>query len=160
MAVFCGQKDIRIKFSPFWTFVNILVSSSQLLVIKYLLGNHLKNNPIGSIHDNPIYEHLHSEGSLSNVRLLHQRIEHVFIAVVCLHVLSALLTTILIFYDSLMCWCFPCCLGEGEAAVFDPEHPELNLAWRNGNVVDLDQEDEAQLDIDDENSLSMEIKIA
>ena len=161
LAVFYGQRDIRIKFSPIWTFVNFLVSSSQVLVIKFLLANHLEKDKDGDIHNNPIYDDLKPDGSLGKVRLFHQRIEYVFTAVVCLHVLSALLTTILIFYDSLMCWCSPCCLGEGEATVFDPEHPELNLTWRNGNVVDLDQEDGAKLDDnDDENGVSMEIKIA
>ena len=158
-------------FSPIWTFVNFLVSSSQVLVIKFLLGIHLENHPIDPPTNNTLIYNPQPNESLKAVKLqpneipeavklLHQHIADVFIAVVCLHVLSALLTTILIFYDSLMCWCSPSCLGEGEATVFDPEHPELNLAWRDGNVVDLDQEDGAHLDIDNENSLSMEIKIA
>ena len=53
-------------------------------------------------------------------------------------------------------------MGEGEWTVFDPEHPELNLALRDGNnVVDLDEEDGEQLaNIDDENAVPMDIKIS
>ena len=156
MAVFYGQKDVRIKFSPIWTLVNFLVSSSQVLVIKYLLGVHLLDKPNHGKEFDP-----QPDGSLKTVLVLHQHIEEVFLAVVCLHVLSALLTTILIFFDSLFCWCSPGFLGEGEWTVFDPEHPESNLALREGNVVDLDKEDGEQLaNIDDEYAVPMGIKIS
>ena len=157
MAVFYGQKDVRIKFSPIWTLVNFLVSSSQVLVIKYLLGVHLKVDPN---HGGDFYLP-QPDGSLKTVKVLHKHIEEVFLAVVCLHVLSAMLTTILIFFDSLFCWCSPSFLGEGEWTVFDPEHPESNLALRDGNVVDLDKEDGEQLaNIDDANAVPMGIKIS
>ena len=29
--------------------------------------------------------------------------------------------------------------------MFDPEHPETNLVWRNGDIVDLDQEEEDKM---------------
>ena len=157
MAVFYGQKDVRIKFSPIWTLVNFLVSSSQVLVIKYLLGVHLIDDPN---HGGDFYLP-QPDGSLKTVKVLHKHIEEVFLAVVCLHVLSAMLTTILIFFDSLFCWCSPSFLGEGEWTVFDPEHPESNLALRDGNVVDLDKEDGEQLaNIDDANAVPMGIKIS
>ena len=34
--------------------------------------------------------------------------------------------------------------------MFDPEHPETNLVWRNGDIVDLDKEEEDIVDIDKE----------
>ena len=165
MAVFYGQKDVRIKFSPIWTLVNFLVSSSQVLVIKYLLGVHLVDDPI---HRSANQEDGDGESSTTSrpevgtvVRLLHEHIDQVFLAVVCLHVLSALLTTILIFFDYLFYWCSPGFLGEGQWTVFDPEHPESNLALREGNVVDLDKEDGEQLaNIDDEYAVPMGIKIS
>ena len=43
--------------------------------------------------------------------------------------------------------------------MFDPEHPETNLVWRNGDIVDLDKEEEEivginkeEEDIKDENT--------
>ena len=156
MAVFYGQKDVRIKFSPIWTLVNFLVSSFQVLVIKYLLGVHLLDNPNHGENFDP-----QPDGSLKTVMVLHQHIEQVFLAVVCLHIISAMLTTVLIFFDSLFCWCSPGFLGEGMWTVFDPEHPESNLALRDGNVVDLDKEDGKQLaNIDDENAVPMGIRIS
>ena len=165
MAVFYGQKDVRIKFSPIWTLVNFLVSSSQVLVIKYLLGVHLIDDPIHREDRDEDGDGTSSTTSRPEVgtvvRILHEHIEQVFLAVVCLHVLSALLTTILIFFDSVFCWCSPGFLGEGEWTVFDPEHPESNLALRDGNVVDLDKDDGEQLaNVDDENALAMGIKIS
>ena len=153
MAVFYGQKDVRIKFSPIWTLVNFLVSSFQVLVIKYLLGVHLLDNPNHGENFDP-----QPDGSLKTVMVLHQHIEQVFLAVVCLHIISAMLTTVLIFFDSLFCWCSPGFQGEGEWTVFDPEQPESNLALRDGNVVDLDKEDGEQLaNIDDAVPMGIQI---
>ena len=96
---------------------------------------------------------------LYTVRVLHQHLEQVFLTVVCLQVLSNLLPTILNFFDSLFCWCSPGFLGEGMWTVFDPEHPESNLALRDGNnVVDLDEEDGEQLaNIDDAVPMGIQI---
>ena len=44
-----------------------------------------------------------------------------------MHILSAILTGIFIFYDSLCCCCCTCWLGSGETRVFDPDHPEARM---------------------------------
>ena len=30
--------------------------------------------------------------------------------------------------------------------MFDPDHPEANLVWRNGKVIDLDKDDNNKLE--------------
>ena len=94
-----------------------MYSSSHVLVMKHLLGAHL--NHLADPNHGKVY-HPQPDGSLYTVRVLHQHLEQVFLTVVCRHVLSNLLPTILNFFDSLFCWCSPSFLG----------HLESNLALR------------------------------
>ena len=102
ISIFRGPNDTRIKFSPIWTLVNFVIASLQIFVMGRLLNDHLHHHPI-------------EEGAdLEHAKWLHIYIKEFFYAVIALHLCSALLTTIYIFYDSLFCWCCPCWLGASE----------------------------------------------
>ena len=105
-----------------WTIVNILLSSFQIAVVGYLLAHHLEHHPI-----NP-------SDSKAIVSWMHYHVEQFYYAVIGLHVVSGVLTTILLCWDSLMCCCCPCWLGEGEWRVLNPDNPEARLVWRGGRV--------------------------
>ena len=117
MSVFQGKRDLRIKFSPFWTIVNFILSSLQICVGGYLLSLHLEHHPIDT--------------SDATVSWLHVNVKNFYYAVIGLHITSAVLTTILIFWD----W-----MWEGEWRVHDPDNPEANLFWRDGRVVNLEDD--------------------
>lgn len=139
--------DKRIRFSKFRTFGNFLLSSLQTVGLGLLrYGHKIHKHPNSIIEvekveviDDVLYEifHIHIKG-LSYKGIL--------IVIVSLHCVTALFTTIFILYDSLFCWCCSCCLGAGGSAVFDPDHPEANLVWRNGKVIDLDKDDNNKLE--------------
>ena len=109
--------------------INFLLSSLQICVVGYLLSLHLEHHPIDT--------------SDLTVSWLHVRVRKFYFAVIGLHIISGVLTTILIFWDWLMCCCCSCWLGEGEWRVHDPDNPEANLVWRDGSVVNL-EDDQAQ----------------
>ena len=146
MSIFKGKKDLRIKFSPFWTLVNFCVSSTQILVIALLLGENLRMFPIVSTPTEPWF--------FSSL-LQHRYVREFFGLIVGIHILSGLLSAIFIFYDSLCCWCCQCWFGEGKCyycnitityylylgdwAVFDPKCPEANLVWKSGEIVVIEK---------------------
>ena len=92
MSIFKGKKDVRIKFSPIWTLVNFCVSSTQILAIGLLLREHLIMFPIGH----------HHIGLDLFLILDHNYVREFFAFIVSLHIFSGLLTTIFIFYDSMI----------------------------------------------------------
>ena len=66
--------------------------------------------------------------------------KYVYGVMLVLHATVAVLTTLFIFWDSLMCCCCTCWLGAAEWRVYDPENPQASLVWREGKVVNLDRE--------------------
>ena len=54
--------------------------------------------------------------------------------------IPSLLTLIFLFYDNLCCCCCACCLGAGEWTVFDPENPQAILVWKDGQIMDMEEE--------------------
>lgn len=105
-----------------WTMINFLLSSLQILAVGYLLAHHLEHHPI-------------PKDSKAIVSWMHYHVEQFYHAVIGLHVVSGVLTTLLLCWDSIMCCCCSCWLGEGEVRVHDPDHPEATLVWRGGRVV-------------------------
>ena len=59
-------------------------------------------------------------------------------------IIASLLTLIFLFYDHLFCCFCACCLGAGEWRVLDPENHEAILVWRNGEIIDKDEEEEGK----------------
>ena len=137
MSIFRGKRDLRVKLSPMWTMINFLLSSLQISFVGYLLADHLKHHPI----------HTHDSKVKVVVSWMHYHVKDFYHAVIGLHVVSGLLTAILLGWDSLMCCCCPCWLGEGEWRVYDPDNPEARLVWRGGRVVgEEDKHDEEMTD--------------
>ena len=51
------------------------------------------------------------------------------------HLLGIVFSLMVIFYDNICCCCCGCCLGAEERMVYDPDHPEAELLWRDGQVL-------------------------
>ena len=118
--------------------INFLLSSLQVFVVGYRLTLHLEHHPIPTDHND------------ATVSWLHYNVLKFYFAVVGLHITSGVLTTILIFWD----W-----LWAGEWRVHDPDNPEANLVWRDGRLVNL-EDDRAQKEIrisGNENQRSVEL---
>ena len=47
--------------------------------------------------------------------------------------------TILFLMFDISCCCCACWRGQQEVVVYDPDHPEASLVWRDGEVVDLEK---------------------
>ena len=139
MSVFCGPKDSRIRFSKSWTLFNFFLSTLQILGCGALLYEHVY---IAKGYDNAAevigfiwakIDWLHPNFQIVSYK-------YIFGVMLVLHATVAVLTTLIIFWDWVMCCCCPCWLGEGEWRVYDPDQPGSNLVWRGGSVVNLDRE--------------------
>ena len=56
---------------------------------------------------------------------------------VVLHILGVICTVSFIWFDHIFCCCCACWRGHQEVVVYDPDHPEASLVWRDGEVVDI-----------------------
>ena len=118
MNTFCGDRDVRIKFSPLYTWINTLLSSVyDGIVITVLSGPEYNQVYIAT-------EHHHSAKLWTPF----------FVSgIVC--------TAILLYYDHM----FPCCCDcwlqpPGQVSVYDPDNPELELVWRDGRAEEVSNE--------------------
>ena len=140
----CGPKDARIRFSRSWTLLNFFVSSLQILGCAVLFYHHSYHHCI--MHHCVTEEHTEViKFIFTEIDWLHPNFKHVsykyIVSIIfILHATVAVLTTLFIFWDWLMCCCCSCWLGAGEWRVHDPDNPEANLVWRDGRVVNLDRE--------------------
>ena len=102
------QQDCRVSFSPLFSIINMIISSIGLAsVMAY----------VQSANDVPDVE----------VNLL-------FLTFL---VLGSVFSLMVIFYDNIFCRCCGCCLEAEERMVYDPNHPEAELLWRDGQVKKL-----------------------
>ena len=128
MNTFCGDRDVRIKFSPLYTWINMILSSVYGgLVITVLSGPEYKQVYIAPEHHHPAK--LWTPFFVSGI--------------VC--------TAIFLYYDHM----FPCCCDcwlqpPGQVSVYDPDNPELELVWRHGRVEEVSEEEDEEENEKDE----------
>ena len=122
MNTFCGDRDVRIKFSPLYTWINTLLSSVYGGIVITVLSGHEYNQVYIAT------EHHHSAKLWTPF----------FVSgIVC--------TAILLYYDHM----FPCCCDcwlqpPGQVSVYDPDNPELELVWRDGRVEEVNKEEDEE----------------
>ena len=55
------------------------------------------------------------------------------------HIIGVICTVLLLLFDRICCCC--CCCdcwrGQQEVVVYDPDHPEASLVWRDGEVINI-----------------------
>ena len=114
-----GVRDVRVKFSPLYTMINIILSTVYGLTIKAVLtkkGMNKSNFFFGLAYDS-------------------------FIVCAPLFSFGIVSTAIFIYYDLVFCCCCDCCLlPPGQISVYDPDNPEKELVWRHGRVEEVSQE--------------------
>ena len=135
---FCGDRDVRIKFSPLYTWINIIISSVYGgIVITVLSGPEYNQVYIAPKH--------HHAAKLWTPFFVS--------GIVC--------TAILLYYDHM----FPCCCDcwlqpPGQVSVYDPDNPELELVWRDGRVEEVSkQEDEEENEKDEKIKEAEEVDV-
>ena len=111
----CGQKDTRIGFSKLWTLINFLISSAFLSGVMYWVHTLLLDDDVYS----PYWLYF---------------VPGFLYVGTPLHILSAVLTATLLWFDNLCCCCCECGSGVAEVVIYDPSNPEANLVWREGQV--------------------------
>ena len=57
------------------------------------------------------------------------------------HILGVICTLSFIWFDHICCCCCDCCRGQQEVVVYDPDHPEASLVWRDGEVIEKKEEE-------------------
>ena len=55
--------------------------------------------------------------------------------------LGVICTLSFIWFDNICCCCCDCCRGQEEVVVYDPDHPEASLVWRDGEVMEKKEEE-------------------
>ena len=62
---------------------------------------------------------------------------------IVLHILGVICTLSFIWFDRVSCCCCACWRGQQqEVVVYDPDHPEASLVWRDGEVIDMSKQEE------------------
>ena len=138
MSIFRGPKDTRIRFSKSWTLFNFFISTFQILGCGLLFYEHvfIIHNYVSTEAINFIFTHI--DWLKPNFKTV--SFKYIYGVMLVLHASVAVLTTLFILWDYLMCCCCTCWLGAAKWHVYDPEHPEASLVWREGKVVNLERE--------------------
>ena len=116
-----GETDLRVRFSTPWTLVNCFVSTIIVAIVSALVTNFIVENGSG-VGSSAFYSWL-----------------LFFTPSVVLHILGVICTVSFIWFDHISCCCCDCWRGQQEVVVYDPDHPEASLVWRDGEVVDLEK---------------------
>ena len=102
------QQDCRVSFSPLFSIINIIISSICFAGVLVKILTH---------------------------RSIPLTVQTIYLAIFLVpHLLAIVFTLMVIFFDNICCCCCGCCLGAQERMVYDPDHPEEELVWRDGQV--------------------------
>ena len=63
--------------------------------------------------------------------------ESPYVIGIILHIIGVICTVLFLLFDHISCCCCDCWRGQQEVVVYDPDHPEASLVWRDGEVVDI-----------------------
>ena len=113
--------DLRVRFSIPWTLVNCLESSIIMAIVSYLV------TCVAELHsapDSPVWFFY-------------------FTPPMVLHLLGVICTLLFIWFDHIFCCC-DCWRGQQEVVVYDPDHPEACLVWKDGEIIDKQDEEETE----------------
>ena len=122
MNTFSGNRDVRIKFSPLYTWINMILSSVYGGILITVLSG-------------PGY----------NEMIIASKAYHQATFFAPFFVAGIICTSILLYYDSV----FPCCCDcwlqpPGQVSVYDPDNQELELVWRDGRVEEVSKEEDEE----------------
>ena len=128
----CEESDLRIRFSKLWTSINCLVSTLVMaFVVAYyaIYGNHSDKSHI--LHLTSGLTYVYGPGPKNVKSLL------TIMAIVVPHIIAVIFTVLFLLFDHISCCCCACWRGQQEVVVYDPDHPEASLVWRDGEVMDI-----------------------
>ena len=112
-----GDRDVRVKLSPIYTWINMFLSFGYGLILNYF----------------------YYEFTFTLEWSIHFPWEIGSILAVC----GIISTAIFLYYDSVFKCCCECCLlPPSRISVYDPDNPDFQLVWRDGRVEKIGQQDD------------------
>ena len=127
-----GDFDLKIRFSKLWTSINCLVSTVVMaFVLAYyaIYGNHSEKSHVLRL--TSVLKYVDSQNPDNTKSLV------TIMMIVVPYIIGMICTVLFLLFDHIYCCCCACWRGQEEVVVYDPDHPEASLVWRDGEVMDI-----------------------
>ena len=66
----------------------------------------------------------------------------IFTPIMVLHIIGVICTLSFVWFERVSCCCCACWRGQQEVVVYDPDNPEASLVWRDGEVIQRNEQEE------------------